>query len=191
MAPPPTKSSQLLPVLVQGTGIQDGELELAVVVGVFGVKGEVRLHLHNRESDWLERWRDLVLVAPDDRRYAVRIRSREGSSDRVIGTIEGLEDRDIARSLSGARIAVERSRLPKPAAGEVYVWQMVGLPVVTPDGIERGRISEVHTNCPTPVLEVAVPGAADPSFVALIPGEVIVDLEAGRVMIPADALEED
>ena len=187
---PPTKSSLLLPNPADGIGLLENELELAEVVGIFGVKGELRVHLHNRESEWLSRWRDLVLVAPDARRYAVKARARGGSSDRVICTIEGVDDRDLAGTLKGCRLVVDRARLPKPAEGEVYVWQMVGLPVLTPDGVVRGKIAEVHTNCPTPVLEVLVIGARDPSFIALIPGEVTVDLVGGRVLIPADALDD-
>ncbi len=193
-SPPLTKSSSapgsgaLLPDLLEGRGLLDGELELAEIVGIFGVRGEVRLHLHNRESDWLDRWRDLVVMAPDGRRYAAKVKARGGSSDRVIAAIQGIEDRDVARGLAGCKIVVDRSRLPKPAEGEVYVWQIVGLPVFTPDGVERGKVVEVHTNCPTPILEVALPGVRDPAFVVLLPGTVDIDVAAKRVQVPEDAL---
>jgi len=110
-APPATKSSPLLTPLA-GEGLAPDEVALAEVVGVFGVSGEVRLHLFNRASRWLTRWRDVVLIGPDGRRHAARVKAREGAGDRVIGAIDGLVGRDAARSWMGAVVAVERARLP-------------------------------------------------------------------------------
>lgn len=188
--PAPKSDEPLLPLLLEGSGIAPEELALGEIVGIFGVRGELRMHLFNRESDWLERWRDVVLVAPDGRRYAARVKTREGAGERVIAVLDGLTDRDVARRMQGCTLVVDRARLPKPAEGEVYVWQMLGLPVVDPAGVVRGKITEVHTNCPTPILEIEVPGRTDPSFVPLIPGQVLVELDAARVVIPQDALEE-
>ncbi len=187
-APPATKSSPLLTPLA-GEGLAPDEVALAEVVGVFGVSGEVRLHLFNRDSRWMTRWRDVVLIGPDGRRHAARVKAREGAGDRVIGAIDGLVGRDAARSWMGAVVAVERARLPALAEDEAYVWQLVGLTVRSTGGTVLGRVTEVHTHCPTPIVEYLPAGASEASFVPLLPGEVTVDLAAGAIVVP-DALVE-
>jgi ribosomal 30S subunit maturation factor RimM len=162
---------------------------LAEVVGVFGVSGEVRLHLFNRDSRWFSRWRKVVLLGPDGRRHAARVKAREGAGDRVIGTIDGVVGRDAARSWMGGMIAVERARLPALADDEAYVWQLVGLTLRSSSGVVLGRVTEVHTHCPTPIVEYLPAGAAEASFVPLVPGEVTVDIPGGVIVVP-DALVE-
>jgi 16S rRNA processing protein RimM len=189
MGPPKKSSGPLLPVSLPGRGTQESEVELAAVVGVFGVQGEVRLHLHNRESDWLRLWRDVVLVAPDGARYPARLRARSGAGNRVIGQIEGLTDRTVAFALTGCKVAAPARALPPLPDDEAYVWQIVGLPVFSA-GRRVGSVAEVHTNCPTPILEIALEGAAEPSFVPLLPDQATVDVAAQRVDLSAGALEE-
>ena len=159
------------------------------MVGVFGVVGEVRLHLFNRDSPWLSRWREVVLIGPDGQRHAARVKAREGAGDRVIGAIDGLVGRDAARAWMGAVVAVDRARLPALSEDEAYVWQLVGLTVAAAGGAVLGRVTEVHTHCPTPIVEYLPTGASEASFVPLLPGEVTVDLAGGRIVVP-DALVE-
>ena len=50
---------------LSGRGLSEDEVELGRIVGVFGVRGEVRVHLHNREGSVLldDPW-DVILVPP-------------------------------------------------------------------------------------------------------------------------------
>ena len=79
------------PSPLPGRGPQPDEVELGHVSGVFGVRGEVRLHLHNRDSILLEGPVDAVLVGPDGARTGVEIVARPGAGKRIIGRITGLD----------------------------------------------------------------------------------------------------
>jgi 16S rRNA processing protein RimM len=105
----------------------------------------------------------------------------------VIGTIEGLEDRDAAEALTGARIEVDPATLPKPAKGEYYVWQVVGLPVVC-DGAVVGSVHEVHGTAGGDVFEVST--ATGSVFVPSIRQYVVrVDVAEGIVELVTGALD--
>jgi len=161
-------------------------LELGTVVGVFGVRGELRLSLHHRDSTWLNKPRRVRLLTADGARE-VTLHARAGSGRRVIGTIEGLDDRDAAEALTGARIEVDPAALPKPAKGEYYVWQVVGLPVVS-DGVVVGSVHEVHSTAGGDVFEVTT--ATGSVFVPSIRQYVVrVDVAEGIVELAAGALD--
>lgn len=134
-------------------GVREDEVEIGKVVGVFGVRGEVRLHLHHRESDLFDEARSCVLIEGGGTRRVVTMTARSGAGRRVIGRIEGVGDRDEARALMGMRIAIAKSTLPEPEDGEFYVWAVRGLPV-TVAGERVGEVVDVHATAGGDVLEV-------------------------------------
>jgi 16S rRNA processing protein RimM len=166
------------------------EVELARIVGVYGTNGEVRVHLHNRESPLLRRWCEVVLVAPDGTRAAGRLRVRPGAGGREIGTLQGLRSREEAAASMGTIIGVLRSELPAPDEDEAYVIDLVGLPVYARERpeVQIGVVSAVLTHCPTPILEVQRPGLPD-GWVPLVPDQAEVQLAAGRVLVAEASLE--
>ena len=73
--------------------VPDSErVELGYVNGVFGVRGEVRLYLHNREADWLGRPRAVLVESAEGRCYSVRLRTRRGAGKRILGRLDGARE---------------------------------------------------------------------------------------------------
>ena len=64
----------------------------------------------------------------------------------IVATLAGIDDRDAAAALIGARIWVSRETLPEPKAGEVYQTDLEGLQVVNGAGEELGRVSHFFDN---------------------------------------------
>jgi 16S rRNA processing protein RimM len=165
------------------------EVELGFVSGVFGFKGEVRLHLHNPTSDLLRTPRSVILVAPDGARRAVTMSARPGAGKRVLGKIEGVRDEHEAGALKDFRVLIPRDALPETEEGEFYVADLVGLEVEA--GEERGTVTEIHQAGPVDVLEVDV-GGKEPVFVPLVEGTVLgVDLDAGIVRLVEGSLDDE
>jgi 16S rRNA processing protein RimM len=168
-----------------------GEVELGVLAGVFGVRGELKVHLHHADSSWLTRARSVTLVAPDGTRAERTLVVRRGAGKRWIGVISGLTDRDEAAALQGYRIVVPASALPRPAAGEFYVHAILGAEVRV-EGARVGRLTEVHAAGPVEVFEIALDaGGADAvAFVPCLKEHVLrVDAQAGVVELAAGAIE--
>lgn len=172
-----------------GRGVAEDEVEVGFVSGVFGVRGEVRLHLHAREESVLldgEEW-TVVLLAPDQRRYSATLRSRPGAGKRILGRISGSADRDQARELKDWRLLVREADLPVLDDGEFWVRDTIGLPVYQGE-VRVGRVSDVTSTGPVDVLHVDT--GEEPVFVPLLDGFVeIIDLEEGRVLLRPGAIE--
>ncbi len=184
MAPSP-KSSDLTPLPGEGRG--EDEVELGFISGIFGLKGEVRVHLHNRESDFLSRNRRVILVDARDRRFAASLKCRPGAGKRIIGRVTKVDNREDAAALKDWKILVSSAALPKLEEGEFYVWRVIDLPAVI--GEEKvGSVVAVHSSGPIDIFEIAT--ADGPRFVPALNDNLKVDLDAGRVELAADALEE-
>jgi 16S rRNA processing protein RimM len=72
--------------------------------------------------------------------------------DIVVGTAEGLDDRNAAEALKGARVYVSRSAFPTPDDGEYYWIDLIGLDVVNPQGDYLGKVADLMDTGPHSVL---------------------------------------
>ncbi|MCO4744444.1 MAG: 16S rRNA processing protein RimM [Proteobacteria bacterium] len=174
------------PVPLDGTGRLDDEVELGFVSGFFGVRGEVRLHLHNRESTLLAKPHPVVLVSPAGKRHRATLQSRSGAGKRVIGRIGGIQYRDQSEVYKDWRIVVPRADLPDLDEDEFYLSDLEGMPVWI-DGEHRGTIRAIHATGPIEVLELDL-GDKEPDFVPCKHEVIEIDFEAGVVHVAAEAL---
>jgi 16S rRNA processing protein RimM len=91
----------------------------------------------------------------------------------------GVDDRDAADALRGSEVLALRDELPAPGDDEVYVADLVGLPLYDAQGVERGVIEEIETAGPQDLLRLQ--GGA------LVPMGLVrdIDLEGRRVVVDA------
>jgi len=160
-----------------------------VVVGVVraphGLRGEVR-------------------VEPLTDMFAERFRAGsklrcEGVGELTVGAVRGTEedpivrfagydDRGAAEKLRNRQLAVTREEARR-AAGAAYLWSdLVGLEVLTPDGLSLGVVREIIRAGETDVLVVA---RGDAETMLPMLGSVIrsVDLAAARIVaVPQEEL---
>jgi len=79
----------------------------------------------------------------------------------------------------GETLAVRRADLPEPGPDHYYVFQLVGLEAVEPDGTSIGRVREVLPGTANDNLELD-----DGRLVPLIEDAIAaVDLETGRIVL--------
>ncbi len=163
------------------------EVSLGWIVGVFGVRGEVRLHLHNRSSQLLRGGQMVDLLGPDGTRQRAEVKSRPGAGGRVLGAIAGIVDREQARALMGTELVLAKSVLPNLEVDEYYHHQLIGLEVVTEDGRELGRLCEIHDHGSVDVWVVR--GSQEYLLPALARIFVEVDVAKGRAVVANDAVD--
>lgn len=187
MSSPTTRSSPPRPL--PGRGRIGDEVELARVSGVFGVRGEVRLHVHDREGSFLlDGPTEVVLVGPDGARRAARLTCRPGAGRRVLGRIDGVGDRDAAAALKGTRVVVSRAAFPAPAPGEFYVTDLIGLSVLADDR-PVGRLQQVHATAGGDILELRVGGGS--VFLPFASADILeFDLAGGVLRVRPEALDD-
>lgn len=170
------------------TTTRSEEVELGYVSGVFGVRGEVRLFLYNPGSYLMEGEHEVTLRGPSGDRV-VRLRARSGAGKRVLGRIQGVDDRDAAAGLMNCRLVVRRTDLPPLEDDEFYVWQLRGARVEV-DGAPLGTVTEVHSTGPVELFEIDA-GGPEPLFVPALSELVAgVDRDAGVLHLHPHAVEE-
>lgn len=154
--------------------------------GAFGVRGEVKLESLTEPQGNLVRYQPWIL-----RDAAGREREVSGAKARVggkglIGTLPGVEDRDVADALRGAELFVPRSALPPPRDGEFYWIDLEGLRVENLDGVDFGKAAFVFSNGANDVLVVR--GDRERMIPWIRPDFVReLDFDAGRILVDWDA----
>lgn len=152
------------------------------ISGVYGVQGWVKVYSYTEPREnilkytpWrirrAERWE--TIAVPEGRRHG------KG----VIARLEGCADREAARALIGADIAVERGRMGDTAPGEFYWADLVGLEVINREGVALGRVDHLIETGANDVLVVADDGRE--RLIPFVPDLYIdeVDLEGGRMVV--------
>jgi len=64
-------------------------------------------------------------------------------ADAVVAAAHGVQDRDGAEALRGARIFISRSSFPTAATDEYYWVDLIGLEVVNREGVPLGSVKEL------------------------------------------------
>jgi len=104
---------------------------------------------------------------------------------------DGIGDRDMAELLRGQGVYAAEADLPALESDNVFLHDLLGLDVVTEDGLEVGTVGDVMTGGAQNLLVVRRPGQPD----ALVPDvdEIVtsIDLDAARITIrPPEGLLE-
>lgn len=160
----------------------DTEVSLGWIVGIHGTGGEVRLHLHNRDSEFFAGGQQVDLVHPEGERRSAWITTRPGAKNRVIGRLKGLRDRDEARALMGWEMIVSKDRLPDLEDGEFYHHELIGLRVETESGVLLGTLSEIQSSGPVDIWMIR--NGKEEDFVPALEEVIVeVDLVDGRVVV--------
>lgn len=154
------------------------------VSGVYGVRGWLKVR-----SD-CEPPEQLLGYSPWQIETAAGWQSHALESGRAHGAglvvkLAAVDDRDAARALVGAEIAVRRSQLPALDDGEYYWNDLIGLTVVTRAGEPLGRVRGLMA---TGANDVLVVDGDRERLVPFIEGRVVlaVDARAGRIEVDWD-----
>jgi 16S rRNA processing protein RimM len=111
-------------------GAKEGTADETILVGVLsrphGIRGELRLEIHSDNPARFAPGSELLLVPSRGPRRPVRVRRFRPVPSGGLIAIEGCETREEAEELQGARLEVERSRVPVAPAGFYYQYELVG-----------------------------------------------------------------
>jgi len=161
-------------------------VELGKIVGVWGVKGWVKLHSYTRNRADIAQYSTWYLQEPRKKGdpVAIDVLNCREQGQGIVAQFDGLTDRDQAMAMSGQRIFVKQSDLPALPEGEFYWQQLIGLQVSSDDGV-IGIVDSILETGANDVLVVK----QDKTDV-LIPytsqAVLDVDLEKGSMLVDWD-----
>jgi 16S rRNA processing protein RimM len=82
------------------------------------------------------------------------VNDAQSQGNSIVAHIEGYDTPEAARALTGIEIAVQRSQLPALAKDEFFWCDLVGLNVITTNGIELGTVSRLFYTGANDILVV-------------------------------------
>jgi len=153
---------------------------LGRISGVYGVRGWVKVRSYTEPRAnivgfgvWTVRHRGVERT--------VEVEEGRDQGANVVAKLRGVDDRDEARELIGAEVAVERSALPECKPGEYYWTDLEGLAVVTPAGEALGTVDYLVATGEHDVLVLA---GRVRRMIPFVRGAVIksVDLDDGVIV---------
>ena len=112
---------------------------VGVILGVHGVRGEVRVRVLSDVPHRFDPGQTLYLHG-----QAHLIESAApGRSNQVILKLQGIDTPARARRLAGEDLTSESTAAPTLPEGEYFHFQLIGLRVFTESGEDLGRITEI------------------------------------------------
>jgi 16S rRNA processing protein RimM len=142
------------------------------IVKPHGLRGEVVIELWTNRTERLEA--GAVLTAEGRRLVVAEARPLK---QRWLVALEGVSNLDEAEVLRDTVLKAP----PAPGADELWVHELIGAEVVTPDGRVLGRVESVEANPASDLLVLAEGGLVPLRFVVgSVPGvQVTVDVPEG------------
>jgi len=152
----PTQNSDVLP--------EPGLMVVGRVVGVHGIRGEIKVKAMIDDTEAFEQF-DGVVLAPDSIpldqavRYEIaQVRFHKGC---VLLTLDAIRDRNAAEAMIGHRVAVVASEVPEIAEDHYRIGDLKGLHVRDGQGQTLGTVLDVEDIPSNPVLEVKLDGGIE------------------------------
>ena len=136
-------------------------IEVGRITDAWGVKGWFKVQPHSAAPEALFSSKCWYLQ-PAERgaktftgTVLLPIRQAKDHSDTVVAWAQGIDDRDAAEALRGARVFVPRSSFPSTIEDEYYWVDLIGLAVVNREGVALGTVRELLATGPQTVLVLA------------------------------------
>jgi 16S rRNA processing protein RimM len=168
--------------LAQGDpGTREVQVTLAAIAGAHGVTGEVRLKLFGEGVEALSRFASF-----NDGALTLK-KLRSDNKGGAIARFAEIMDRNAAEKLRGTLLHVPRSTLPALAEGEYYHADLVGLPAITTEGEELGRVIAVENFGAGDILEIELPNGK--RFMIPMRVEAVPEWDTVRLVIDAAWVE--
>jgi 16S rRNA processing protein RimM len=128
-------------------------IKLAFVAHPHGLRGEAELRLINTNIEesilddgmkvWLFPSSDKSKLKPDGEEWTIE-KLRFGN--KVICQFQGMKDRTHLETLIPFEIFLDRESFPEADEGEVYLVDLIGMKVFSPEGEELGQLESFSDN---------------------------------------------
>lgn len=160
-------------------------LEIGSICRPHGLRGELRVKLHDPGSDALDViehiWTEKDCEAP--RKW--RLKSFRGEANGFfVLAVDGISDRTAAEALTRQKLLADREELPELESDEFYLVDLIGCEVQTISGERIGVVSEILSFGVQPQLSITREDR-ESALVPVVP-EIFISYDAARRLIAID-----
>ncbi len=119
------------------------DIVIGKIVAPLGTRGEVKIVVLTDFPERFDAGASLKLNLPDGEVRQVKVQASRVHKDGLALKIEGVDTRNDAEALRNAEFGIEESELGELPEDRFYVFDLIGLDVVTDDGRELGKVTEI------------------------------------------------
>lgn len=164
--------------------LRRSHLEVGVVGRAHGIRGELKVRLHNTSSDALVHAKKVLLVSATASVAHDIARVRSSPSGAIVA-LSGFAQREQAEALRGARVLVERRDLPPLDPGDYYLIDLIGCKVLLAGKVLGTAVAvRPDPTVDTLVIELEAGGTVEQPI--LDPWISRVDVASGTVELSSD-----
>jgi 16S rRNA processing protein RimM len=164
---------------------------LGRLVSAWGVRGWLKLRSYTDPPTAILGYPVWQVAGPGGQWQRVQVVEGRPQGRDLVVRLATVEDRDAALAWCQRDVAVARSELPAPAAGEYYLDDVLGLRVVTLEGLELGRASHFVDLPAHPVLVVRGADRREHWLPAVAKHLRRVDLASGTLTVDWMDMDDD
>ncbi len=166
------------------SGTPRKQVILGRISGLMGIKGWVKVHSYTEPRESIVGFGDWILCS---RGAESRVKVEDGrlQGRTVVVKLQGVDDRDKARTLIGTEIAVAREDLPVCEPGEYYWTDLEGLDVRTLSDETLGKVEFLFS---TGDHDVMVISGTRERMIPFVQERIVrkVDLDCGVILVDWD-----
>lgn len=157
----------------------------------YGIRGWLRVFSSTEQSESIFDYQPWYIQQAGEWRV-VELESWKRHNQDLIIKLKGIDDREVANGLTNREIAVDAEQLPPLEDGDYYWKDLMGCRVVTTEGYELGKITDMMETGSNDVLVVRAnlkdAFGAKERLIPFLDGQVIkkVDLTAQLVEVDWD-----
>lgn len=174
----------------KASGFPDGDIPsarqitVAEIVGVYGVKGWVKLRSWTQPRENVFSygpWHLLTKSGQPLTGYTLQKGEKKGST--LVAKLDQCDDRETAATLRGVQVTVSRDNLPDLADKEYYWNDLLGLQVVNQNGDSFGTITELVD---TGANDVLVIDGDRRRMVPFVMDQYVIDIDLNNQKLVVD-----
>ncbi|MFC1628091.1 ribosome maturation factor RimM [Gemmatimonadota bacterium] len=168
----------------------DGLIEIGRVAKPWGIKGEIKVSLITDVPGRFDELEGVWVHDGEEKIAYFRIEHVKHLKGAVALKLEGVDSPDSAELLRGFEVSVPEAERAVLGEGEYFIYDLIGLEVVDPEGERLGELTKVYQGSAQDIFEVATPQGA--RLVPVVLAYVTeIDLEHGRVVLTLPQIEEE
>ena len=162
--------------------IPDGYLAVGLIVGVHGLRGELKVELH---TDFPERFDvgNQLVMGPELR--IIEIESSRTHKGHILLTLAGIKSRNQAEELRNLWLFVDEENAAELDEDTYWIHDIIGLTVQSDDGTLLGTVTNVIPTGANDVYVIQPEGGINKGQELLIPAiaDVIVQVDMAQSLL--------
>jgi len=160
---------------------QDELIPVGKISATHGIRGLLKLYSYSGNIESLQSSETVILKGRDSITREFVLKSVSAHSGGFLLALDGFTDIDQIKPLVGSELCLKRSSLPELPDDEYYWRDLIGLTVVTDQGVVLGAVADIFEAGSSDIYvvqgkerEYLIPAIADVISEIDIPGKKIV-----------------